>query len=80
VPADRVTAWDVQPEPAQVTDIRDQVARRLADWHLQEFSFTELVTNAIRYAQPPIRLRPIHNHKALIIEVSDASSTAPHLR
>ena len=40
---------------------------------------SELVTNAIRYGEPPIQLRLIRD-RALICEVSDASSTSPHLR
>jgi two-component sensor histidine kinase len=40
---------------------------------------SELVTNAIRYGEPPIRLRLIRD-TSLICEVSDASNTAPHLR
>ena len=41
---------------------------------------SELVTNAIRYGERPIRLRLIHDAATLICEVSDASHTAPHLR
>lgn len=41
---------------------------------------SELVTNAIRYGEPPIRLRLIHDAETLIFEVSDSSHTAPHLR
>lgn len=44
-----------------------------------ELVVSELVTNAIRYARAPIQLRLI-NDTSLICEVSDASSTAPHLR
>ncbi len=40
---------------------------------------SELVTNAIRYGGDPIQLRLIQDN-TLICEVSDASSTAPHLR
>jgi len=40
---------------------------------------SELVTNAIRYATEPIRLRLI-KEQTLICEVSDASNTSPHLR
>jgi anti-sigma regulatory factor (Ser/Thr protein kinase) len=40
---------------------------------------SELVTNAIRYGGSPIQLRLIRD-RALICEVSDASSTSPHLR
>lgn len=55
------------------------------DWGLEKLVFTtelvvsELVTNAIRYGRPPSRLRLIRD-RALICEVSDFSSTAPHLR
>jgi anti-sigma regulatory factor (Ser/Thr protein kinase) len=44
-----------------------------------ELILSELVTNAIRYGAAPITLRLIQD-RTLICEVSDASSTAPHLR
>ncbi len=44
-----------------------------------ELVVSELVTNAIRYGEPPIQLRLIRDG-ALICEVSDGSSTSPHLR
>jgi two-component sensor histidine kinase len=68
-----------------VADARDKVARRLADWGLDEVVFTaelvvsELVTNAIRYGSPPVQLRLIRD-TVLICEVTDSSSTAPHMR
>ncbi|MFK0025785.1 ATP-binding protein [Streptomyces sp. NPDC090798] len=40
---------------------------------------SELLTNAVRYADGPIELRLIRD-QALICEVTDDSSTAPHLR
>ena len=58
---------------------------KLAEWGLEEEAFTtelilsELVTNAIRYAAGPIRVRLIRD-RTLICEVSDRSSTSPHLR
>ena len=58
---------------------------QLAAWGLSQVAFTlelvvsELVTNAIRYGEAPIQLRLIRED-TLICEVSDASSTAPHLR
>ncbi|MEU1536317.1 ATP-binding protein [Streptomyces fagopyri] len=64
---------------------RCEVSRRLTDWRLGELAFTtelvvsELVTNAIRYGRPPIQLRMIRD-SVLICEVSDSSSTAPHMR
>ena len=83
--ASRVSTWDVDPDPASVSVTRRQAAERLAAWGLDDLVFTtelvvsELVTNAIRHAAPPIRLRLIHD-ATLIVEVSDASSTSPHLR
>ncbi|CUW26143.1 Phosphoserine phosphatase RsbU [Streptomyces reticuli] len=83
--ADRVATWDVPPDPAQVAVFRQAATERLTAWGLAETAFvtelvvSELVTNAIRYGEPPIRLRLIRD-RALICEVSDASSTSPHLR
>ncbi|MFE1921293.1 SpoIIE family protein phosphatase [Streptomyces asoensis] len=80
-----VAVWDVPAEPAAVAGIRRGVGRRLREWGLEETGFvtelvvSELVTNAIRYGEPPIELRLILD-RSLICEVSDASSTAPHLR
>ncbi len=86
LPSAQVATWDVPADPALVAPIRKQVLDQLADWALTEASFTaelvvsELVTNAIRYGAPPIRLRLIHDASTLICEVSDTSHTAPHLR
>lgn len=83
--ADQVADWDLPADPAVVADARKEAARQLAEWDLEELVFTtelvvsELVTNAIRYAEGPIRLRLIRE-RALICEVSDGGATAPHLR
>ncbi|MFR9793088.1 SpoIIE family protein phosphatase [Streptomyces sp. MB22_4] len=83
--ADRVATWDVPAHPAQVAVVRQAAGRQLAAWGLEETAFvtelvvSELVTNAIRYGEPPIQLRLIRD-RALICEVSDGSSTSPHLR
>ncbi|MFF4253646.1 SpoIIE family protein phosphatase [Streptomyces sp. NPDC001663] len=82
---DQVADWDLPADPAIVADARKEAARQLAEWGLEEFAFTtelvvsELVTNAIRHADGPIRLRLIRE-SALICEVSDGGATAPHLR
>ena len=82
---DRVATWDLPADPAIVADTRRQVATRLAGWGLDDAAFvtglvvSELVTNAIRHARSPIQLRLIRD-RTLICEVSDGSSTAPHLR
>ncbi|MGW2297676.1 SpoIIE family protein phosphatase [Streptomyces violaceorubidus] len=82
---DRVRIWDVHPDPSGVAATRRSVGEQLTAWGLDDAAFvtelvvSELVTNAIRYGEPPIQLRLIR-HTALICEVSDASSTSPHLR
>ncbi|MEU6879443.1 SpoIIE family protein phosphatase [Streptomyces sp. NPDC046712] len=83
--ASQVATWDLDADPAAVAGARSNVSRQLAAWGVEQLEFTaelvvsELVTNAIRYGRPPIRLRLIHDH-SLICEVSDGSSTTPHLR
>ena len=83
--ADRVVTTDVPPDPEEVAAARVWAGERLAAWGLDEIAFvtelvvSELVTNAIRYGVPPIELRLIRD-RTLICEVSDASSTSPHLR
>jgi serine phosphatase RsbU (regulator of sigma subunit)/anti-sigma regulatory factor (Ser/Thr protein kinase) len=82
----QVATWDIPADPALVAPIRKQVVDQLDTWELSAATFTaelvvsELVTNAIRYGEPPIRLRLIHDAETLICEVSDSSHTAPHLR
>ncbi|CAM5738512.1 SpoIIE family protein phosphatase OS=Streptomyces tendae OX=1932 GN=GUR47_04605 PE=4 SV=1 [Streptomyces tendae] len=86
LPAGQVATWDIPADPSLVSPVRKQVLEQLSDWGLLEATFTaelvvsELVTNAIRYGSPPIRLRLIHDTATLICEVSDTSHTAPHLR
>ncbi|WP_327181737.1 SpoIIE family protein phosphatase [Streptomyces sp. NBC_01334] len=83
--ADHVVSWEVPVDPAAVADIRARATRQVEAWGLGELAMTselivsELVTNAVRYATPPIRLRLILDAR-LTCEVSDASSTAPRLR
>ncbi|GAA4962143.1 SpoIIE family protein phosphatase/ATP-binding protein [Yinghuangia aomiensis] len=81
----QVASWDVPSDPEAVGVLRAACASQLDAWGLGGIDFTaelilsELVTNAIRYGTAPIRVRLIHE-RALTCEVSDASSTAPHLR
>ncbi len=82
---ERVATWQLGSQPAAVAEARAVVTATLAEWGLPELEFTaelvvsELVTNAIRYGRPPVRLRLIRDD-ALICEVADSSATAPHLR
>ncbi|WP_240508483.1 ATP-binding SpoIIE family protein phosphatase [Streptomyces ossamyceticus] len=82
----QVTDWDVPADPAAVAGIRANAAQRLQEWGLGELGFatelviSELVTNAVRYGAAPIRLRLLRDDEHLICEVSDFSSTSPHMR
>ncbi|MFJ9908438.1 SpoIIE family protein phosphatase [Streptomyces sp. NPDC101152] len=83
--ADHVVSWEVPVDPAAVADLRSRATRQVEAWGLAELVLTtelvvsELVTNAIRYAEPPIHLRLLRDSH-LTCEVADASSTAPRLR
>ncbi|MBQ1123150.1 SpoIIE family protein phosphatase [Streptomyces sp. B15] len=83
--ADQVAQWDLEPDPTAVGRVRAAATDQLVEWGLEETAFTtelvlsELATNAVRYGTPPIRVRLIRNH-SLFCEVSDTSSTSPHMR
>ncbi|MGW5905967.1 SpoIIE family protein phosphatase [Streptomyces althioticus] len=83
--AGQVAARDVAPDPGEVPAVRQWVVELLSAWDLDDIAFvtelvvSELVTNAIRYGEPPIRVRLIRD-RTLICEVTDSSSTSPHLR
>ncbi|MDX3356542.1 SpoIIE family protein phosphatase [Streptomyces sp. ME01-24h] len=85
LPPDRHVLWELPHAPESVGRARGLVIGKLADWHLEQLEFTtellvsELVTNAIRYGSPPVRLRLIRDRR-LICEVGDGSSTSPHVR
>jgi PAS domain S-box-containing protein len=80
-----VATWELPAEPTAPSRARRLTADQLAAWGLADMAFatelivSELVTNAYRYAGGPVTLRLI-NHQRLICEVSDPSSTSPHLR
>ncbi len=82
---DQVAVWQPASDPSGVAEVRRSAMDVLAAWNLQDLQFvtelvvSELVTNAIRYGRPPVQLRLIRD-TALLCEVSDTSSTAPHLR
>ncbi|MFE9098142.1 SpoIIE family protein phosphatase [Streptomyces sp. NPDC007264] len=85
LPPERIADWDVPFDPAAVAGMRVVLSERLDEWGLTELGFSmelvlsELITNALRYGTEPIHVRLIHD-RALICEVSDGSSTSPHLR
>ncbi|WP_369226768.1 SpoIIE family protein phosphatase [Streptomyces sp. R39] len=81
----QVAEWDVESDPAAVRRVRAAVSARLMEWELEDLVYTtelicsELITNAMRHATGPIKARLIRD-RALVCEVSDHSSTSPHLR
>ncbi|MGW7365160.1 SpoIIE family protein phosphatase [Streptomyces sp. NPDC054841] len=85
VPDDSSATWQLVADPSVVGDARHLVVDQLSRWDLDELAFTteliasELVTNAIRYAGGPVRLRLIRAG-ALTCEVSDPSNTQPRMR
>ncbi|MGW2638187.1 SpoIIE family protein phosphatase [Streptomyces sp. NPDC001348] len=84
--SDRVATWNLPFDPAVVAHARREVTDRLTAWHLGDAAFvtelvvSELVTNALRYGRPPVRLRLIHTPHTLTCEVTDSSNTTPHMR
>ncbi|MGW8777087.1 SpoIIE family protein phosphatase [Streptomyces sp. NPDC055796] len=83
--SDQVAEWELEPDLSLVAHARELVVGQLGEWQLDELGFvtelvvSELVTNAIRYAGGPVRLRLIRD-RVLVCEVSDPSSTQPRLR
>ena len=83
--ASHVATWEIPDDPTAVASARELATSQLAGWGMSEVAFTaelvvsELVTNAIRHADGPIQLRLIRE-RGLICEVSDSTSTSPHLR
>ncbi|KOU61443.1 SpoIIE family protein phosphatase [Streptomyces virginiae] len=83
---ERIASWELPAEPAAAARARHLTEATLTGWGLEDLAFTtelvvsELVTNAYRYGGgTPVTLRLIRD-RSLICEVSDGSSTAPHLR
>ncbi|MGW9369312.1 SpoIIE family protein phosphatase [Streptomyces xanthophaeus] len=83
--ADRIAEWEVPGDPSAVSRVRNAGSAQLTAWGLEGISFStelilsELITNAIRYGSAPVRVRLLRD-RSLIVEVSDGSSTSPHLR
>ncbi|MGW7543687.1 SpoIIE family protein phosphatase [Streptomyces sp. NPDC054770] len=85
IPREDIASWTFPSDAAAVSDAREATRRQLGAWGLEDMAVTaelvvsELVTNAIRYGQPPVGLRLIR-HDVLVYEVTDSSSTQPRLR
>ncbi|MFD7442505.1 SpoIIE family protein phosphatase [Streptomyces sp. NPDC059909] len=81
----QVASWQLPNEPTAVRIARQAAARQLSEWGLGhlvttvELVVSELVTNAVRYGDGPIRLRLIQ-HQVLTCEVSDSNPSHPRPR
>ncbi|MFJ8884971.1 SpoIIE family protein phosphatase [Streptomyces sp. NPDC102402] len=81
----QVVEWELPSEPAAVGRARELATGQLGRWGLEELSFatelvvSELVTNAVRYAEGPLHVRLIRD-RTVLCEVADAGHTSPHLR
>jgi PAS domain S-box-containing protein len=86
LPADRVLTRSLPAGPEAAPIARAAARRQLEVWGVaEETAFTtelivsELVGNAVRYGAPPLRLRLILE-RMLTCEVSDAGTSAPHVK
>ncbi|MFI7360760.1 SpoIIE family protein phosphatase [Streptomyces sp. NPDC050149] len=86
MPPERYAAWELPHDTTAPAAARRLVAERLADWNLPdgtgdatELIVSELVTNAVRYGRPPVKLRLILD-RGLTCEIGDGSTTAPHMK
>jgi anti-sigma regulatory factor (Ser/Thr protein kinase) len=84
--ADRTNSWVLPNAPESASLARRLTTAQLASWRLDgelaentALVVSELVTNVVRYAEGPVRLRLILAD-TLFCEVADDSSTTPHLR
>ncbi|MFJ8074071.1 SpoIIE family protein phosphatase [Streptomyces sp. NPDC096176] len=83
--AGQIAEWAFPAEPATVGRARELAAQQVAEWGFEELSFSvqlivsELVTNVIKHAGGPLRLRLIRDRR-LLCEVADTGHTSPHLR
>ncbi|MFF1921977.1 SpoIIE family protein phosphatase [Streptomyces sp. NPDC058221] len=86
VPPDRVATWELAHDRTTPSIARTLVRDRLEGWNLDEETIeatelivSELITNAVRYGNPPLHLRLLLD-RTLTCEVHDTSPVAPHLR
>ncbi|MEU1471624.1 SpoIIE family protein phosphatase [Streptomyces sp. NPDC005761] len=86
MPAERYAVWELPHDTSAPAAARRLVSERLAAWNVSdetgdatELIVSELVTNAVRYGSPPVRLRLILD-RGLTCEIWDGSTTAPHMK
>lgn len=83
--ADAVATWSLPGDPLAARAARRHVRNQLRAWRLDELAActemlaSELVTNVVRHARGPIRLRLLRG-ETLVCEVFDGSLTTPRIR
>ncbi|MCG6499274.1 SpoIIE family protein phosphatase [Kitasatospora sp. A2-31] len=83
---DATADWVLDADERAPARARSLVRAQLGHWGVREEAVyatelvvSELVTNVVRYGDPPCRLRLI-NADRLSVEVSDGEASSPHLR
>ncbi len=82
---DQIAVWALPSEAASVGRARELVRKTLGGWGLAglvdvtELLVSELVTNALRHAEGPVRMRLVRD-QTLFCEVFDTAQTLPLLR
>ncbi|MEU9360043.1 SpoIIE family protein phosphatase [Streptomyces sp. NPDC048301] len=86
MPSDRYATWELPYDKTAPATARRLTSETLADWRVgadtgeaTELIVSELVTNAVRYGSPPVKLRLILD-RGLTCEIRDSSSTAPYMK
>jgi serine phosphatase RsbU (regulator of sigma subunit)/anti-sigma regulatory factor (Ser/Thr protein kinase) len=85
IPEDQRECWPLEPDFQSVRQARMLIRDPLKRWGLEDLSpvtellVSELVTNAIRYANGEIRLRLILESDSLVCEVHDSSPALPRV-
>ncbi len=85
IPEDQRVCWNLEPEFPSVHEARVMIRDPLRRWGLEdlvpvtELLVSELVTNAIKYANGEILLRLVLETHSLVCEVHDSSPALPRV-
>jgi serine phosphatase RsbU (regulator of sigma subunit)/anti-sigma regulatory factor (Ser/Thr protein kinase) len=85
IPEDQRVCWTLEPEFPSVRQARGLIREPLERWGLEDFVpvtellVSELVTNAIKYANGEILLRLVLETESLVCEVHDSSPALPRV-
>ncbi|MEU9890625.1 ATP-binding protein [Sphaerisporangium sp. NPDC051011] len=82
--------WDIPMDPAMLADVRGRLRRTLTDWDLGDpgdeltddivLAASEVLSNAVLYGLPPIRLTVRVADDTLCAEVTDHGEGRPRIR